>query len=129
MNYFKKSAILGLWAIIFKTVNVELWEPQNTPMRQLWRNGRLRVKKSFCTLDYFQSSQYLITFKPILKSLSLSKFQVEPVLLLIDKLMFDVTKTDVELFSDRLKTNVELWPTLINLGKKFIPAACSPLGI
>ena len=87
------------------------------------------VKESFCTPELFPIQLILITFKPILKSLSLSKFQVEPVLELIDKLMVDVSKTDVELFSDRLKTNVELWPTLIDLGKKFIPADFSSLGI
>ena len=43
--------------------------------------------------------------------------------------MLDITKTDIEGFADRLLTDVELWPTLINLGKKFIPADCSSLGI
>ena len=43
--------------------------------------------------------------------------------------MIDVTKTDFKFFSDRLMTDVDLWSTLINLGKKFIPADYSPLGI
>ena len=28
------------------TVNAEPWEPENTPSRQSWRNGRLKVKVS-----------------------------------------------------------------------------------
>ena len=65
----------------------------------------------------------------ILQSLSLSKFQVEPVFELIEKLTVDVTKTDAQFFHDRLMKDVELLPTLINIGKKFIPDDGSPLGI
>ena len=43
--------------------------------------------------------------------------------------MDDIPKTDIQFFSDRLMKDVELWPTLMKLGKKFIPADCSPLGI
>ena len=43
--------------------------------------------------------------------------------------MIDVTKTDIKFFSDRLMMDDELWPTLVNLGKKCILADCSPLGI
>ena len=115
MNYFKKS-IEPLSQKTLRCVNYGA-------------TGAWELKKLFSLWNYFQFCQFQITSKPILKSLSLSKFQVEPVLTLIDKLMVDVTKTNVQLFSDRLKTNVELWPTLIDLGKKFIPADFSSLGI
>ena len=50
MNSFKKSAVLDLCGIflnnfgIIIAANAEPPEPGNTPRRQLWRNGRLRVK-------------------------------------------------------------------------------------
>ena len=82
----------------------------------------------YYSLIYF--SKFHTTFsKLIFQSLSLSKFQVEPVLELVENLMIDVTKTDIKFFSDRLMMDDELWPTLVNLGKKCIPADCSPLGI
>ena len=43
--------------------------------------------------------------------------------------MVDISKTEIQLCFGQLMMDVELWPTLINLGRKFIPADCSPLGI
>ena len=52
MKFLTKSAILDnreiSWGLFFHrlgiAVSAEPWELKNRPMRQLWRNGRLRVK-------------------------------------------------------------------------------------
>ena len=85
----------------------------------------------YYSLIYFLKL-YTTFSKLIFQSLSLSKFQVQPVLELIDKLTTDISKTDAQAFGWRFMTDAsadeKLWPTLINLGKKIIPVDCSPLG-
>ena len=85
----------------------------------------------YYSLIYF-SKLHSTFLKLIFQSLSLSKFQVEPVLELIDKLTMNISKTDTQAFGWRFMTDAsadeKLWPTLINLGKNFIPVDCSPLG-
>ena len=56
MDNLKKSAVLDLWGILFHRFGVaakaEPCEPKNTLSRQLWRNGRLRVKLKFNEVNY-----------------------------------------------------------------------------
>ena len=64
----------------------------------------------------------------VTESLSLMKFQVPPVLTLINALTDKITKPEIESTFGRLMLNMERLPSLVDLGTSFIPNDFTFLG-
>ena len=58
----------------------------------------------------------------------MGKFQVSPILKLIETLTENITPDDVEMSYGYIMRTTNLGKSLIDIGKNFIPSESSPLG-
>ena len=74
---FWKNPLYSICVVYFSpfwiAVNAEPWELKNRPMRQLWRNGRLRVKRKYNHYHIFLVQKYKRASRVVAKN-GLQKF-------------------------------------------------------
>ena len=60
--------------------------------------------------------------------MALARFQVEPVIELVAKLMKDISRPEIEQTLGKIMLNTKMGSSLVSLGKGYITSDHSPLG-